>query len=665
MASPVQSTANSATSTPSGAGTLSVTATLTGVVSGNRIVVAVGIHVQGISGLDNISGAGVTDSQVNTYTAIPGVNGVGHIGCTIGIFETLATASGSLTVTFSFTASLTSSGSATFIRALTIAEYSTLGSATIPTSSSAEALLFGGGGSSPYGLNITDSHSATVTTTFSGSASTGGPGTDSAVAVGDLLQSGTDNLFAAAISSATVNTPTASAYTFALEQSTAIGGFTLYFWDAGIAAPTARGNIDYDQLQVAVRHGSGNKVQMSDGSGAAGNIPIFAADGSLTDGGSAPASGTVTSVTASSPLASSGGATPAISLSSAVPVAKGGTHADLSATGGAHQVLQQSSTGADITVGQLAESDLSTTDITTNNVSSSKHGFTPKSPADATQFLNGAATPAFAAVKDSDLSTSDITTNNVSTSKHGFAPKLPNDATQYLDGTGAYSTPAGGGGGGGSSFPFTVVQEGAAQSGGGAPTSLTITFQQTTASSGNTVWVVLSSDGSQTWTTPTGWTVDINQTQATYARLTVMHKTTASDTSVTVSFSGGASFAAWYFELSGARTFDQSSHAGATIPAAQLLGMPAITPTANSLVFGFAASLHNGAIYHPIITPSLSPAWRQVAVDAALGGGGRYLIGHVSTVAATNVSTTPPVISFPGVTIYSGGGIAYATFSIL
>jgi hypothetical protein len=51
-------------------------------------------------------------------------------------------------------------------------------------------------------------------------------------------------------------------------------------------------------------------------------------------------------------------------------------------------------------------------------------------------------------ITDATLPTSDITTNNVSTTKHGFAPKLPNDATKYLDGTGAYSVPAGGGGGG-------------------------------------------------------------------------------------------------------------------------------------------------------------------------------------------------------------------------
>lgn len=96
---------------------------------------------------------------------------------------------------------------------------------------------------------------------------------------------------------------------------------------------------------------------------------------------------------------------------------------------------------------QPKDSDLSTSDVTTNNVSSSKHGFAPKSPADATQFLSGATSPGYAQVKDSDLSTTDITTNNVSITKHGFAPKAPNDATKYLDGTGAYTVPSGSGGG--------------------------------------------------------------------------------------------------------------------------------------------------------------------------------------------------------------------------
>lgn len=44
---------------------------------------------------------------------------------------------------------------------------------------------------------------------------------------------------------------------------------------------------------------------------------------------------------------------------------------------------------------------------------------------------------------DQNIQISDVTTNNTSTTKHGFTPKYPNDATKYLDGTGAYSVPAG------------------------------------------------------------------------------------------------------------------------------------------------------------------------------------------------------------------------------
>jgi hypothetical protein len=52
-----------------------------------------------------------------------------------------------------------------------------------------------------------------------------------------------------------------------------------------------------------------------------------------------------------------------------------------------------------------------------------------------------------APVTEANITLSDVTTDNVSTTKHGFAPKAPNDATKYLDGTGAYTVPAGGGGG--------------------------------------------------------------------------------------------------------------------------------------------------------------------------------------------------------------------------
>lgn len=110
--------------------------------------------------------------------------------------------------------------------------------------------------------------------------------------------------------------------------------------------------------------------------------------------------------------------------------------------GNAAQFLNGAATPA---YAAVTDADLSTTDVTTNNVSSTKHGFAPKSPADATLFLNGAAAPAFAAVKDSDLSTTDITTNNATTVKHGFLPKLSGDVNQYLNGNGGWSSPPGSG----------------------------------------------------------------------------------------------------------------------------------------------------------------------------------------------------------------------------
>lgn len=47
---------------------------------------------------------------------------------------------------------------------------------------------------------------------------------------------------------------------------------------------------------------------------------------------------------------------------------------------------------------------------------------------------------------DANLLTSDITTNNATTLKHGFLPKLSGSATQYLNGQGNYATISGGSG---------------------------------------------------------------------------------------------------------------------------------------------------------------------------------------------------------------------------
>lgn len=101
------------------------------------------------------------------------------------------------------------------------------------------------------------------------------------------------------------------------------------------------------------------------------------------------------------------------------------------------------SASADPTASPVVEGDIALTDITTNDVVSTKHGFAPKAPADATKFLNGAATPVYAQVKDSDLALTDITTNNASATKHGFVPKLLNDPTKFYDSTGNFSTAGG------------------------------------------------------------------------------------------------------------------------------------------------------------------------------------------------------------------------------
>jgi hypothetical protein len=45
-------------------------------------------------------------------------------------------------------------------------------------------------------------------------------------------------------------------------------------------------------------------------------------------------------------------------------------------------------------------------------------------------------------IVEGKLATSDITTGDVSTSKHGYAPKAPNDTTKFLNGAGAWSVPA-------------------------------------------------------------------------------------------------------------------------------------------------------------------------------------------------------------------------------
>lgn len=74
----------------------------------------------------------------------------------------------------------------------------------------------------------------------------------------------------------------------------------------------------------------------------------------------------------------------------------------------------------------------------------------------ANTVVHGTSPPTETAVVEADLSLTDLTTADVSTSKHGFAPKAPGDATKFLNGANppAWTVPAGGGVGGAT----TIVQ---------------------------------------------------------------------------------------------------------------------------------------------------------------------------------------------------------------
>ncbi len=87
------------------------------------------------------------------------------------------------------------------------------------------------------------------------------------------------------------------------------------------------------------------------------------------------------------------------------------------------------------------ESELIVADNTTDDVSTSAHGFMPKLPNDAAKFANGVGGFTKPTVTEAELLLADNTTDNVSPTQHGFAPKAPNDATEFLNGAAAYTRP--------------------------------------------------------------------------------------------------------------------------------------------------------------------------------------------------------------------------------
>ncbi len=173
----------------------------------------------------------------------------------------------------------------------------------------------------------------------------------------------------------------------------------------GIGA--TQGDILYRNNSVWTVLAPGTNGQVLTSGGAAAN-PSWT---TLTD----PADGTVTTVSVVTANGVSGTVanpttTPAITLTlgaitpSSVAASGTVTGSNLTGTNTGDQTITLtgdvtgSGTGSFVTTiaaGVVTEAMQVLADNTTNNVSSTLHGYAPKSPADATKFLNGAATPAW------------------------------------------------------------------------------------------------------------------------------------------------------------------------------------------------------------------------------------------------------------------------------
>lgn len=241
-----------------------------------------------------------------------------------------------------------------------------------------------------------------------------------------------------------------------------------------------------DIALVAPNKTSGQMFLSMTGTGTNGAAPVWA---TVSTG-----SGTVTSFSAGtlSPIFTTGVANPTTTpaLSFSLSNVSSGTFLGRTAAG----------SGAP-SYTAVTDAVLSLSDITTNDSSTSNHGFLKKLDNTATNFMNGqgnwavpagsggtvttfsagtlspifttsvanatttpalsfslsnaanntflgntsgsTGAPSYTAVTDASLSVSDITTNNCSTSAHGFLKKLDNTATHYMGGDGNWTTPAG------------------------------------------------------------------------------------------------------------------------------------------------------------------------------------------------------------------------------
>jgi hypothetical protein len=217
-----------------------------------------------------------------------------------------------------------------------------------------------------------------------------------------------------------------------------------------------------------------------------------------------------------------------------------------------------------------------------------------------------------------------------------------------------------GGGGGGTSFAFSILQQAYFSSGASNTSSYVVTFPLALQASGATAWMIVATDGSASVTAPTGWTVDINQTQASFARLMVMHVASASQTTATFTLSS-SSAAVYFMELSGTRTLDVSSLGGTAN--ATWSALPSITPTSGAMVFGAGGACAPNTSAISTVSIPMVGGWSNVQVNAT-SGGGRWLNVVSAALPGAAVAVQPPALNWTQQSQFASCGIAYASFSI-
>lgn len=214
-----------------------------------------------------------------------------------------------------------------------------------------------------------------------------------------------------------------------------------------------------------------------------------------------------------------------------------------------------------------------------------------------------------------------------------------------------------------SAFPFTVLQEtfGSTTSG----TSFTLTYPQTAAASGNTEFLVVGTGG--TTVSVTGWTSDADYSPSLHVE--VFHRTSAGESSATITTGVSTQIAVYYVELSGTRTFDTDvTFNNAPVSNGMLLysvpNTSSITPTAGAWVIGATVYINSDTSSNAqTATQPSNPSW-QIRLAPRPNASAKGLIIESAIGAASGSAVTPPPIQIYSGTLSNGANPATILFSI-